>query len=316
MALPCSYTAPSLPFPIFRPSIEIDQYMLYDVNVITWLRRTHHILGVLTGTLPQIPQQNVFLGLPMQLMAEEARLLTEKGLAFIVLDQGKHKQELLSLPIERLDLYTKALEEKGREAASATERRKVEARRRVLSKTGSPTLSQEALKTGITDDGDGSQDGELDEVLPKYQATTRGNPAHEDHQAAAEPWTVTPTTTHRLITEPPRDMNGPTPTVRRSSYLLFKILHAKGYYMSPGLRFGCQYMVYPGDPLRFHSHFLAIGAGWDEKLDILDLVGGGRLGTGVKKGFLLGGPWSKQSDCDEQTAESRTRVFCIEWGGL
>lgn len=28
---------------------------------------------------------------------------------------------------------------------------------------------------------------------------------------------------------------------------------------------------------------------WEEEFDLLDLVGGGRLGTGVKKGWLVGG---------------------------
>jgi len=50
--------------------------------------------------------------------------------------------------------------------------------------------------------------------------------------------------------------------------------------MTPGLRFGCHYTVYPGDPLRFHSHFLATGADWDEEFDLLDIVGGGRLVLG------------------------------------
>ena len=62
------------------------------------------------------------------------------------------------------------------------------------------------------------------------------------------------------------------------SYSLFAYLHRKGYFLSPGLRFGCQYLVYPGDPLRFHSHFLASGVGWDEEMNLMDIVGGGRLG--------------------------------------
>jgi len=97
-------------------------------------------------------------------------------------------------------------------------------------------------------------------------------------------------------------------------------------------------MVYPGDPLRFHSHFLAVGFGWDEEIELLSLVGGGRLGTGVKKGFLVGGKVEKgevevngEKDVEavvegveqgkgkgegagEGTGE--VRCFCIEWGGM
>lgn len=33
----------------------------------------------MTGTLPQVAQQNVFLGLPLQLLPQEVVLLVEKG---------------------------------------------------------------------------------------------------------------------------------------------------------------------------------------------------------------------------------------------
>jgi tRNA-splicing endonuclease subunit Sen34 len=80
----------------------------------------------------------------------------------------------------------------------------------------------------------------------------------------------------------------------------------------PGLRFGCDYNVYPGDPLRFHSHFSATSYGWDEEFSMIDLIGGGRLGTRVKKGFLIGG---KDADA-EPDADAAVRAFSIEWGGM
>lgn len=72
-------------------------------------------------------------------------------------------------------------------------------------------------------------------------------------------------------------------------------------------------MAYPGDPLRFHSHFLAVGAEWDEEIDLLDIVGGGRLGTAVKKGYLLGGA-ERKSDGGEE--EGSVRTFCFEWAAM
>ena len=83
--------------------------------------------------------------------------------------------------------------------------------------------------------------------------------------------------------------------------------------MMPGLRFGCDYNVYPGDPLRFHSHFLAVGYEWDQEIPLLDLIGGGRLGTAVKKGFLIGG--KDTSDTMDEEGDG-VRTFCIEWGGM
>ena len=87
----------------------------------------------------------------------------------------------------------------------------------------------------------------------------------------------------------------------------------------PGIRFGCQYMAYPGDPLRFHSHFLCNGMEWDQEFDLLDLVGGGRLGTGVKKGFLIGGRQEDDSNLNKNAdtlVDPKVRAFCIEWAGI
>ena len=89
-------------------------------------------------------------------------------------------------------------------------------------------------------------------------------------------------------------------------------------------------MAYPGDPLRYHSHFLANGLQWDEGFDLLDLVGGGRLGTGVKKSFVLGGleavgDVEKVDDGGEgkedegdggDGGERKVRAFSIEWAGM
>src|ERR1700722_4551922 len=46
---------------------------------IAKLRSEHRICGILTGTLPHLSQQNVFLGPPLVLMPEEVVLLVEKG---------------------------------------------------------------------------------------------------------------------------------------------------------------------------------------------------------------------------------------------
>ena len=89
-------------------------------------------------------------------------------------------------------------------------------------------------------------------------------------------------------------------------------------------------MAYPGDPLRYHSHFLANGLQWDEEFDLLDLVGGGRLGTGVKKSFVIGGLEAQGlkngngegvaggggDDGDGDGGERKVRAFSIEWAGM
>jgi tRNA-splicing endonuclease subunit Sen34 len=52
---------------------------VWDVDDIAAIRTTHRICGILSGTLPHLSQQNVFLGLPLTLMPEEVVLLVEIG---------------------------------------------------------------------------------------------------------------------------------------------------------------------------------------------------------------------------------------------
>ena len=43
------------------------------------LLENHRIVGTLVGSLPRYPKQDVQLGLPLQLMQEEATLLSHRG---------------------------------------------------------------------------------------------------------------------------------------------------------------------------------------------------------------------------------------------
>lgn len=138
----------------------------------------------------------------------------------------------------------------------------------------------------------------MGEILVTFHETpTMSNPVY--HQL---PFTAT-TPTH-LIPKP-----------QQSRYSIYRHLHSHGYFLSPGIRFGAQYMAYPGDPLRFHSHFVVNGLGWDEEISMVDVVGGGRLGTGVKKAWMVGGK-DPTWEAEEQNGFDGVRVFSIEWSGF
>ena len=316
MAVASSVNTPKLPFPIYRPSMAVERYLLFDVETITWLRKTHSILGVLVGTLPQIPQQNVFLGLPLQLMAEEARLLVERGLAYVTLDHERHVQGFSKPNPGRLEALQSALKQEGLEAALVSQKKKTDIKSRALNRSKLDRLPKPAQEIGASE----KIEGKDDETTSLFGSVDRPESERDSHQGTTdepiEPWIITPTTADGLLNSPLEKPPVPLPSVKHSSFALFKLLHREGYFLSPGLRFGCQYMAYPGDPLRFHSHFLAVGADWDEELDLLDVVGGGRLGTGVKKGFLLGGPAPNVMHDGNKASHDDVRAFCIEWGGM
>ncbi|SMR58613.1 unnamed protein product [Zymoseptoria tritici ST99CH_3D1] len=320
------------------------RYMLYDVNIVTYLRREHNISGVLIGTLPQASQQNVFLGLPLELMPEEARLLVEKKVAHIVDDVAEHKRSFLGggLGVDERKAFQAALRKQGLSAAAEATKKSDDRKKAALKKLGAASGDWNDIPDDMfTPDPNRKKRPAARRVgsvtasappTPPVGASDEESlfgppPASGPPKAASsvisttesstgpEPYGITPTTSHPpLQAQPPT--NGESLELPRvpDSYPVYKHLHEKGYFMAPGLRFGCQYMAYPGDPLRFHSHFLCNGMSWDQEFDLLDLVGGGRLGTGVKKGFLVGGEEPKKEASDSESGN--VRAFCIEWGGM
>ena len=309
--------SPSLPIPISYIS---GRYLLFSIDAVTFLRREYNICGVLIGTLPQIPQQNVFLGLPLELMPEEARLLVDKDVACIV-DEAKAHSGMQFLQEEDRRQYLRELESQGLHASRLLTDRKDQRRERALKKINDRKALARAVKTSAGDDESFSpatpaEQAESPSTLDLFADDTSSstNTSAISQQAMG----ITPATSYPPLPNPVSSsaLLLPAPSVP-PSYPLFAHLHSKGYFLSPGLRFGCQYVAYPGDPLRFHSHFLIVSTEWNEKIDLMDVVNGGRLGTGVKKGFLLGGPQKQRNESGSEVERTESvRTFSIEWAGM
>jgi tRNA-splicing endonuclease subunit Sen34 len=305
-----SFDSIAEPIPI---SLIAGRFLLFDVDVVTYLRRTHHICGVFTGSIPQMPQQNIFMGLPLELMPEEARLLVRKEVAYIVDDSAWHKERFNTFEGSEKKQYLDSLRSEGlkvRRHAEGTARKKSEKALSRLAAARRTELSS-ADSTNEPSVRAGTPDINTSDLLFNDEPPTSPASTHTSASPSDTPWAITRTTTYSPSSLPQNPTQQPDPTVP-SSYPLFAHLHSRDYYLMPGLRFGCDYNVYPGDPLRFHSHFSAVSYDWDEEISMVDLTGGGRLGTRVKKGFLIGGEDvnGKSEDGDN------VRTFCIEWSGM
>ncbi|KXJ95226.1 hypothetical protein Micbo1qcDRAFT_24915 [Microdochium bolleyi] len=350
-------TAAASDRPLVRISRVASRYLIFDIDDVMFLRRHHNLCSVFSGTVPQNPQQNVFMGLPVELMAEEARALVEDGAAYVVDDADFHIRMLKELT---KNAYTVALGDEV-DASSPSGNAIYEHRTEYIAhitEEGTAVMQahldeKQALrdasllkaskgkknKKGKRGEGDVTQnngqpsqacesalaaesmakaeEGDAEEGL--FGSASPPKPKKNEKQNAmvpSVPYAVTPTTTGSLLetsfTPSSNELDPSSLAVDvPPSYPLFKHLHDKGYYMMPGLRFGCDYNVYPGDPLRFHAHFQATSYDWDEEINMMDLTAGGRLGTGVKKGWLVGGRPA------EGEAEGKpARAFCLEWAGI
>ncbi|KAF9355196.1 tRNA-splicing endonuclease subunit [Mortierella sp. NVP85] len=85
-----------------KPLIHLtgSEALVWDVNDIRELRQRHRIVGSLAGSLSRSPMQNVFQGLPLRLLPEEAFTLWRNGLADFVDERRSYGQQSSSTLIE------------------------------------------------------------------------------------------------------------------------------------------------------------------------------------------------------------------------
>nr|CAG4641288.1 EOG090X0G6M [Eulimnadia texana] len=87
---------------------------------------------------------------------------------------------------------------------------------------------------------------------------------------------------------------------------VFVDLWSKGFYLTAGEKFGGDFLAYPGDPVKFHAHYIVVCLERTTKLTPKFLVGKGRLGSNVKKTVLL----CSLNDNDDVIYQS------LQWSGL
>lgn len=294
-----------------RISCVAGRYLVFDIDDVLYIRRHHGICAVLTGTMPQNPTQNLFLGLPVELHAEEAKLLVDRKAAYIADELSDHLSQLTTMDETTRGAYLQHVKQQRRNAKLAfdEEKAKVQAmhqgKRRAASKAKKTAASLEEASAAAEGESPSLFDSPSTTGVVAGAATTT-TPSKEALPA------ITPTTSSALLPEATPVLEGPIPA---SSYSLYKYLNSRGYYTTPGLRFGGDYSVYPGDPFRYHAHYLANSYGWDEPIGMLDVVTSGRLGTAVKKSFLFGAESPSKPDPDGGEG-GEMRVFCVEWAGM
>ncbi|XP_013916208.1 PREDICTED: tRNA-splicing endonuclease subunit Sen34 [Thamnophis sirtalis] len=265
------------------------------------IREEHCIVGVLVGALPRKPRQNVRLGLPLELLPEEARLLLDKGLAILVrsptsqsLGHGKNQDALFS---EKVNAYEKELEENYQEQLRLSAEQK-----KTMMESLADHISQGRAKKRQRKGGGGgdllakpAESGSCF-VFPRESMviqlpTARSQITQEeavDWHVASQLWPYAGQELHEM------------------RYLIFRDLWERGYYVTTGSKFGGDFLVYPGDPMRFHAHYIALCFSKDTPISLYDIISAGRLGTNVKKTVLL---------CSVEQ-EGTVAYTSLQWSGM
>lgn len=87
-------------------------------------------------------------------------------------------------------------------------------------------------------------------------------------------------------------------------YQSYKYFWSRGYYLTGGAKFGGDFLVYPGEPSRFHSQFILVcveTAARFGALTLKELITYARMATSVKKTFVLAYLCEKRTDNQHDT---------------
>jgi len=310
-----------------RLRVSNQKVYVWDVDDIATLRAKHHICGILTGTLPHLSQQNVFLGVPLVLMPEEVVLLVENELAVIVDDPRAHPEPSTSTirkhddeRIEAINLQISLVEAKEAKEATSTGRamseealrkRKAREQKKALERAKAAAASTESSDSLFAPESSTSTSGPF--VVNPVSGSTPVTPSYTvtiPTSSSSLPWYVPHKSTHTTLAW--ACMAGvwiyPSTLHERAKCGVFRGLWEQGYFMGGGIKFGGDFLVYPGDPLRYHSHFVAsVIDSPTSTLRPMEIVAHGRLGTATKKAHLL---------CGWDDEKQEVSYFSIEWAGF
>lgn len=236
--------------------------------------RSQGLVGALLGSLPRTPRQNGRLGRPLLLLPEEERLLSERHSAAAFPHREQDGAVELGLQVEQHEEdQQRSYEEQS--VLALEDRKSALLRAMTSSHTGSgDEATDEALR------------GRL-EALDRSFTFPRSALAVQLSTARAG-LTYCPEARDFLQANwPIREQDGLRCDTR---YRVFRDLRGRGFYLTSAGKFGGDFLVYPGDPLRFHAHFIAVCLSLDESVCLLDVLAVARLGSNVKKTVLLCSP--------------------------
>lgn len=273
---------------------------VWNANDAAVLREDWRIVGTLVGCLPRCPRQNNHLGLPLQLLPEETTLLIQKGVALLLKDDEILTEPTLEQVAEfeekKKEIYHSQIElfreERKREISQnihLIKEGKREKRRKIIEekKSAGVEVDPSEIDEEVEVDVDRIPIPPIPEKSSLVQLFTE-NPFNKEDVNTSNNWTFPHTEEERL------------------RYDVFRDLWEQGYYLTSGSKFGGDFLVYPGDPSRFHSFYIAICMKHKQELSALDLVSMGRLGSNVRKTVVM---------CSKDD-EEKLCYTSLQWTGI
>ncbi|XP_076390022.1 tRNA splicing endonuclease subunit 34 [Megachile rotundata] len=261
-------------------------------NVFIWnaedwlkLRKNHRIIGELIGCLPKKPRQEVFSGLPLLLQSEEVSLLLEKNIARLIQytcfqnpPSDSLKQAFEEYRNKLFIEQEKCLRDERKKQVVGMMDKIIEGKKRKI--LGIDTRKKKAKKP---------LDPKVQETLNNIEINKQDLLAEEMARLPKLDKSEALIQTHTVYPWANKDdieiveWKYPSNYKQRLRYKTYKDLWEKGYYVTNGEKFGGDFLVYPGDPIMFHSQFIILCKDKNDEIPITELSAQCRTACHVRK---------------------------------
>ncbi|KAM9734285.1 tRNA-splicing endonuclease subunit Sen34 [Menidia menidia] len=267
------------------------------------LRGCWGLVGALLGPLPRSPRQDGRRGRPLLLLPEEEALLRGAGAAGRLpgpggvegaelsrlgaeLEASLQEQRLLALQDRRAALVRAANADPG----GPVRRRLLDLDRTFSFPPAAMTVQLSTCRAGLRHRPEARR--QLQPMGGEHRQPMGGEPMGEEN---SQP--MGGEHSQLMLEEPLEEQNSQQPMgeedldeQQSARQQVFRDLRGRGFFLTSAGKFGGDFLVYPGDPLVFHAHFIALVLPPRRPLPLLDLLVLARLGSNVRKTVLLCSP--------------------------
>lgn len=258
------------------------QLLIYFFADALRLRQELRIVGKLIGTYPgQVYQVNQH-GLPLCLLNEEAKLLIEEGVCDLV------EMVYLKDPSQS-KIYQQHIDKLGKECQEIVQSRKEKMLRLNIDEI-EETKREELIKKRLESDISNKESFPL-QIFIKY-------PWNNTYNVMNNRWAY-PVDKREVI-----------------KYFVFKDLWKAGYYITCGLQFGCDYLVYEGDPVALHARYMVLCKNNDEDMSALQFVALSRVAVQANKQLIIASAPLEHSLSSDQSDYTFNPIYlAFTWRG-
>ncbi|XP_053736638.1 tRNA-splicing endonuclease subunit Sen34 [Synchiropus splendidus] len=266
--------------------------------------RRRGLVGALVGSLARAPRQNSKLGRPLLLLPEEEEVLRRSAAGCDVTSASHPALSRQDVPAAERRQQVALYEAEQRRSHQQQQALALQDRKSCLTRAMWSAEPQAPVWSAPS--GPAPPDRATAEDLQRRLTALEQDFVFPRSAMAVQLSTARAGLTHRPLSRLPSQTPGPGRAPPDARLRVFQDLRERGFFLTSAGKFGGDFLVYPGDPVRFHAHFIAVCQPLEQSVRLLDLLAVARLGSNVKKTVLLCSPG----------ADGLVVYTSLQWSGM